>query len=270
MEILETELVSRKLVSWNVNGIRAAYRKGLADFLQAERPDVLCLQETKARPDQLSEEEASPAGYTSAFASAKKAGYSGVATFCRANCPPKEVKAAIGMAAYDNEGRFVISDHDDFILYNIYFPSGTSGEVRQNFKYGFLDDLYAHLKNLPKAQRDRVIICGDYNICHKPIDIHHPAQAEKLGLSGFLPDERAWMDRFAALGFVDSFRQVHGAEVSAYSWWSFRANSRAKNLGWRIDYFFVAEALRSKIKDAAILPHVQGSDHCPVSLTLSF
>lgn len=261
--------MSIKLVSWNVNGIRAAYKKGLADFINSEMPDILCLQETKARPDQLSEAEAAPDGYTASFASAKKAGYSGVATFCRHKPQPLSVRTAIGIQKYDDEGRFVISDHGAFELYNIYFPSGTSGEARQNFKYGFLDDLYAHLKELPKARRDRIIVCGDYNICHKPVDIHHPRQAEKLGLSGFLPDERAWMDRFAELGFIDSFRQHHGPEVSAYSWWSFRANSRAKNLGWRIDYFFVAEALRSRVLDAAILPNVQGSDHCPVSLTLS-
>lgn len=258
-----------KLVSWNVNGVRAAYKKGLSDFIRHEQPDILCLQETKARPDQLSEDEISPAGYAAHFASAKKAGYSGVATFFRDKPQPLSVKTAIGIPAYDDEGRFVITDHGAFKLYNIYFPSGTSGEERQNFKYGFLDDLYAHLKKLPKASRDKIVICGDYNICHKPVDIHHPKQAEKLGLSGFLPDERAWMDRFADLGFVDSFRHVHGPEVSAYSWWSFRANSRAKNLGWRIDYFFVAEALAGKIEGASILPAVQGSDHCPVTLSLA-
>jgi len=259
-----------KLISWNVNGIRSAYRKGLKDFLITEKPDLFCLQEIKAREEDLDDEQKVIDGYDISYFSAKKKGYSGVATFASSKSPfvPKKVQGGIGIEEYDSEGRFLISTHTNFTLYNIYFPSGTTGDIRQDFKYKFLDDFFDHLASLPKAQKERLIICGDFNICHKDIDIHHPKTAEKRQLSGFLPDERKWMDKFVELGFVDTFRHVHGTKPGNYSWWSFRANSRAKNLGWRIDYIFVSSKLADKITNAAILGKVEGSDHCPVVLEI--
>lgn len=255
-----------KLISWNVNGLRSVYNKGFLEFLKKEKPDLLCLQETKIGKDQISVTPETPLGYLPFFSGANKKGYSGVATYVKDSVTHREqnISFGLGKKEFDNEGRFVISDHKDFTLYNIYYPSGTSGEERQNFKYKFLDTLYDHLTSLPKAKLEKLIICGDYNICHKEIDIHHPDKAEKLELSGFLPDERLWMDKFADLGFTDSFRHINGEIKDKYSWWSYRAGSRGKNLGWRIDYFFVGSKLKKRIRDAKILDHVSGSDHCPV------
>lgn len=257
-----------KIISWNVNGLRAVCKKGFYDFLQKESPDILCIQETKALPEQLSPEEIAPTGYKSDFSSAVKKGYSGVAIYYKEDLDVKIIAKAIGLEKFDSEGRFIIFTAGDYLIYNIYFPSGTTGAERQSFKYEFLDALYDHLDKLPNAQKEKLIICGDYNICHKDIDIHHPRQAEKLELSGFLPAEKAWMDKFAASGLCDSFREIHGSEKKAYSWWSYRAGARGKNLGWRIDYFFVSNALKSKMKSAEILAHYTGSDHCPVMLEI--
>lgn len=257
-----------KLVSWNVNGIRSARQKGLLDFIVRQKPDILCLQETKAQPERLKENERTFSGYEILFSSAKKPGYSGVATLYRNRLPPSRAVPGIGIAKYDEEGRFLLTDHGDFLLCNAYFPSGTTGEVRQAFKYRFLDDFLNYLKTLPPRDFDRLIICGDFNICHRDIDIHHPAEAAKRQLSGFLPDERKWLDDFIAAGFVDAFRLIHGDKPGQYSWWSFRAGSRGKNLGWRIDYFMVSTKLASRVKDAAILQAVKGSDHCPLVLVL--
>ena len=265
-----------KLVCWNVNGIRSAHGKGLTSYLEKSAPDIICLQETKAHLAQLSAEQASPLGYTGVFVDAEKKGYSGVATLWRTdlkhpNLTPEKsaIRFGIGDPTFDREGRFVISDHKKFLLYNIYFPSGTSGDARQAYKYRFLDAFYNHLAALPKADRDRLVICGDFNICHREIDIHHPKEATKRQLTGFLPEERAWIDRFIQLGFVDCFRLIHGDQTQAYTWWSFRANSRAKNLGWRIDYFFVSTALADKVLGAEIESSVTGSDHCPINLVLA-
>ena len=257
-----------KLYCWNVNGLRAVYKKGFLDFLKYESPDILCLQETKASPEQLSSQELNPPGYKSAFSSAVKKGYSGVAVYYRQDLEIKILAKGINIERFDSEGRFLIFKINDYIIYNIYFPSGTTGAERQQFKYEFLDALFEHLQQLTKKEREKIIICGDYNICHKDIDIHHPRQAEKLELSGFLPAEKAWMDKFAESGFTDSFRYVHGIEKKLYSWWSYRAGARAKNLGWRIDYFFVATKLKEQIKNADILSNYLGSDHCPVMLDI--
>lgn len=259
-----------KLISWNVNGLRAVQKKGFAEFVKKEKPDILCLQETKIGRESLDKVDTSLKGYFSHFSSAVKPGYSGVASYFKDGSKVDEKKIGFGIKEkkFDDEGRFLISHHKDFVLYNIYFPSGTSGEIRQDFKYKFLNKLFKHIEKLPKATRDKLIICGDYNICHKEIDIHHPDKAEKLELSGFLPDERKWMDKFADAGFVDTFRHVNGEKKGIYSWWSYRAGARKKNLGWRIDYFFVADKLKKKIKDAKILTKVEGSDHCPIVLEL--
>jgi exodeoxyribonuclease-3 len=260
-----------KLISWNVNGIRAVHKKGFLSFVDQERPDVLSLQEIKIHENQLVEELLPPKGYTRFCSYAEKKGYSGVATYLESAVFHKEEKLQreLGSKQFDQEGRFLVTHIEDIVLYNVYIPSGTSGELRQSFKYSFLDFFLEHLKSLPKAIRKRVVLCGDFNICHRPIDIHHPAIAEKRQLSGFLPEERAWMDTFAGAGFFDTFRYVHGDEKQEFTWWSYRAGARGKNLGWRIDYFFVAEELLPRVKDAGILSSVEGSDHCPLYLELS-
>jgi len=261
-----------KLVSWNVNGLRSAIGKEFPNFISATNPDIVCLQETKIHSDALIPPHQIFDFYSAhhAFASTRK-GYSGVTTltknsgaFAIANHTP-----GFGVEEFDNEGRALICDYGPILLYNTYFPSGTSGEVRQNFKYSFLNQFAAHISQLSAKDRKRLVICGDFNICHKDIDIHHPREAERLKLTGFLPEERKWMDEFCELGFVDSYRHVHGEKPASYTWWSFRANSRAKNLGWRLDYFFVSKELKSKVVAAEIFDQIGGSDHCPIALELS-
>lgn len=259
-----------KMITWNVNGIRAARKGGFEDFIESEKPDILCLQETKVGASQLEEINMDLKGYQGHFSGAEKKGYSGVATYLHESLTDNALKVRTQLSSnlIDNEGRFVITEIKDLLLYNIYFPSGTTGEIRQEFKYNFLDQVLSHLKSLKKSIRERVIICGDFNICHKEIDIHHPKVAEKRQLSGFLPEERAWMDKLEAAGFIDAYRYVHGPKPDNYSWWSYRANSRDKNLGWRIDYFWTAKPLAKRIRDAKLYQTVRGSDHCPVSIEL--
>lgn len=258
-----------KLICWNVNGFRSAFGKGLPEFVAEKRPHALCVQEIKASPDVMVNEKFCLPGYRVFYSCAEKKGYSGVATWLREDVEePREVLHGIERPVFDNEGRVLIVRLKDFDLYNIYFPSGTTGDTRQAFKYRFLDALSDYIVRLPAEQKNRIVMCGDFNICHREIDIHHPEEATKRELSGFLPDERLWMDYFVALGFVDTFRHVHGDSRREYSWWSFRAGSRKKNLGWRIDYFFVAKALTDKVKNADILGSITGSDHCPITLEL--
>lgn len=250
-----------KIVSWNLNGIRACYKKGLTDFIQAESPDILCVQETKAHLDQV-EPAVQSLGYPHYYwSSAKKKGYSGVATFCLKE--PIEVKTGIGNDAYDSEGRFVISRHPDFELFNIYFPNGGSGEERHQFKQKFLNDLSQHLKKVLDQGRN-VIVVGDYNVAHKEIDVFDPVRLSKE--SGFLPEERDWFDSFLNLGFVDCFRKFHPDLKNKYSWWSYRELARISNRGWRIDYICVSTELAKKVTKASIHDTVEGSDHCPVSI----
>lgn len=257
-----------KLVCWNINGIRAAYKKGLDKQIKKFDADVLCFQETKALEEQLEDSQAHPPGYIGYYSSAVKKGYSGVATLVREDFKATKIRKGIEEPRFDDEGRFVVTRIAGIDIYNIYFPSGTTGDVRQDFKYEFLDSVLDHLNSLPTARKDKLIICGDFNICHREIDIHHPKEATKKQFSGFLPDERKWMDSLMESGFVDAFRHVHGDKPSVYTWWSFRANSRAKNLGWRIDYFVTSKKLAKKIKAAEIMMDVPGSDHCPISLEL--
>lgn len=252
-----------KIVSWNVNGIRACSKKGLLEFVDSEKPDVLCLQETKAHIEQV-EESLRTLGYAEGYwSSAQKKGYSGVATFL--NQKPKSVAKGIDISAYDNEGRFVITDHGDFLLYNIYFPNGGSGEERHQFKQKFLKDLNAHLKAQLSKGRE-VIVVGDYNVAHKEVDVYDPVRLSKE--SGFLPEEREWFDQFLNLGFVDTFRKFHPEQKEKYSWWSYRELARISNRGWRIDYICISRGLEARIKSADILDHIEGSDHCPVVITL--
>jgi exodeoxyribonuclease-3 len=232
-------------------------------WLQAVDPDVLMLQETKAQPEQIDVEAFEKLGYNVFIHSAEKKGYSGVAIFSKVQ--PDQVQTGCGIDKYDSEGRILRADFGDITLLSTYFPSGSSGEHRQAFKMDFLKDFTTFTENLLKARR-KVVISGDYNICHKPIDIHNPVSNKNS--SGFLPEERAWLTDFMDLGFMDSFRHFH-PEAHRYSWWSFRANARAKNLGWRIDYHMVSEGLRAQLEDADIHEEVKHSDHCPISLTLS-
>jgi exodeoxyribonuclease III len=253
-----------KILLWNVNGIRAAFRQNLAQLFDERYADVICLQEVKAWPEQLLPEQLNPAGYQSEFSCAQKKGYSGVSTFVHPEIKYRNVTKGLGEERFDQEGRILKISLKDFDLYNIYFPSGTSGELRQKYKYEFLNYIYDYFSALSSEARANSILCGDFNICHREIDIHHPKQAELLQLSGFLPEERAWMSRFLELGFYDAFRQLHGDVPSQYTWWSYRAGARGKNLGWRIDYFTCGENIRARLKSCQIRTELSGSDHAPV------
>ena len=251
-----------KIITYNVNGIRAAVRKGFMEWLEAANPDVVCIQETKAQPDQIPVFELEAMGYQTFIHSAVKKGYSGVAILSKKQ--PDHVERGIGIEKYDNEGRFIRADFGDVSIVSVYHPSGSSGDLRQDFKMQWLSDFQAYVSELKKS-RPKLIICGDYNICHRPIDIHDPVRNAKS--SGFLPEEREWMSGFLDDGFIDSFRHLN-KEPHQYSWWSYRANARANNKGWRIDYNMVTENLKDKIQHVAILPDAMHSDHCPVLLEI--
>lgn len=254
----------KKILSYNVNGLRAAVSKGFYDWLLSEQPDIICIQETKLQAGQIDIGDLVRAGYQTYWHYAEKKGYSGVATFCKQG--PDYVGNGMGMEKYDAEGRLLRTDWDETTLINVYIPSGTTGDIRQDFKMEFLKDFTSYINEL-KKERKRLIICGDYNICHKPIDINHPEKHQKS--SGFLPEERTWFDRFIESGFIDTFREFN-QQPEQYSWWSYRAGSRGKNLGWRIDYHLITPELRSQLKNAFILKDVEHSDHCPVGIEIEF
>ncbi len=251
-----------KLYSWNVNGIRAAERKGFLDWLDQTQPDILCLQETKARVDQLGSSLIEDHGYHTYWHSADKAGYSGVATFCKEE--PYFVQEGLGIDRFDSEGRVLITEHENFLLYNIYFPNGQKDDIRLNYKLDFYDELLP-IVNDQVENGNNVIITGDWNTAHNPIDLARPKENEKT--SGFMPIERERIDTYISHGWVDTFRYFH-AESDRYTWWTYRFGARERNIGWRIDYFFVNETLVEQLVDAEIHPDIMGSDHCPVSLTL--
>jgi exodeoxyribonuclease III len=256
---------SVKIVSWNVNGIRACYKKNLLDFVKSEAPDILCLQETKAHIDQV-EEAARTLNYKNSYwSSAQRKGYSGVATFC--NEAPAEIAKTFGFAEYENEGRIVKTVHPKFDLYNIYFPNGGSGEPRHIFKQKFLQDLNNYLSAEIKKGRS-IIVVGDYNVAHTSLDVYDPVRLAKE--SGFLPEERAWFDSFLELGFVDTFRNFKPNQEKRFSWWSYRELARISNRGWRIDYICITKDLLPYLKSAEILDQTEGSDHCPVVAEFSF
>jgi exodeoxyribonuclease III len=250
--------------SYNVNGLRSAISKGFDTWLQTSMPDFICLQEIKATPDQIDTSFLERLGYNHFWYPAQKKGYSGVAVFCKQK--PDNVIYGMGINNYDTEGRLIRTDFSDITHLAVYFPSGTSGDIRQLFKMQFLIDFDNYITSLQK-HRPNLIISADWNIAHTEIDINHPKKHTKM--SGFLPEERAWVDSFLAKGFTDTFR-IFNNEANQYSWWSYRANSRAKNLGWRIDYQLVTNNLADKIKSANIHTDVVHSDHCPISIILNY
>jgi exodeoxyribonuclease-3 len=250
-----------KIISYNVNGIRAALKKGFLDWLEVAKPDVICIQETKAHKDQLDLSEFENAGYPYHYwFSAQKKGYSSVAVLCKEK--PKHVEYGTGIETMDFEGRNLRVDFEAVSVMSMYLPSGTNLD-RLNFKLNYMDEFQEYINNL-KQEIPNLVICGDYNICHEEIDIHNP---KMKGVSGFLPEERTWISNFINSGFVDSFRSLN-QEVEAYSWWSYRANARANNKGWRLDYAMVSLPLEEKISRAYILPEAKHSDHCPIVLEL--
>jgi exodeoxyribonuclease III len=254
-----------KLVTWNVNGIRASYDKGLNQFVQEYAPDILCLQETKAHKDQVEPSQQSLGFEYNYWSSAQRKGYSGVATFL--NEQPKKVITTLDNQDYEKEGRIVWSQHEEFDLYNIYFPNGGSGPERHNFKQKFLKELVAHLKFEMKKGK-QIIVVGDYNVAYLEFDVHDPKRLSKE--SGFLPEEREWFNLFLQSGFTDVFRKLHPNKTEMYSWWSYRELARDRNKGWRIDHICVTDGLLKNLKSADILMQQKGSDHCPVVATFEF
>jgi len=251
-----------KVISYNVNGIRAALTKDFAGWLKAENPDVICLQETKAQPDQIDTMLFAELGYTSFLHSAEKKGYSGVAILTKT--APDNVVVGMNHPTFDAEGRVIRADFGDLSIMSVYIPSGSSGDERQAFKMQFLEAFLPFIEEVRKS-RPNLVVCGDYNICHKPIDINHPER--QIGVSGFLPEEREWLDRYEASGMVDSFR-IFDQSAEKYSWWSYRGGARFRNAGWRIDYHWVTKPVAEKLTSAAILADVIHSDHCPVSIEI--
>lgn len=252
-----------RIISYNVNGLRAAIKKGFIDWLKTNPADVVCLQEVKATEADIKVKELEDLGFTHHWFCAQKKGYSGVAIFSKQK--PTAVKGGCGIAQSDFEGRVIEADFGDIKIINAYFPSGTSGDLRQNYKYQWLQEFDEYLNTL-KKKNSKLVLCGDYNIAHQEIDIHDPKGNKKS--SGFLPEERAWMTQFLNNGWVDSFRHLH-PEPHRYSWWSQRFPSvRLNNKGWRIDYICITTALLPQLVDAEIFPDIKHSDHCPVYIKL--
>lgn len=254
-----------KLVTWNVNGIRASYEKGLQTFISDNKPDILCLQETKAHLEQVAPAIQNLGYQHSYWSSAVRKGYSGVATFL--NDKPQKILTSIDYPEYENEGRIIWSQHAQFDLYNIYFPNGGSGPERHDFKQKFLKNLTAHLK-FELATGKQIIVVGDYNVAHREVDVYDPIRLSKE--SGFLPEERAWFNQFLNLGFIDSYRHLNPNEKDIYSWWSYRELARIKNRGWRIDYICISQGLLPYLKSCEVLMRQEGSDHCPVVAEFAF
>ena len=251
-----------KLISWNVNGIRAAEKKGILKWLEKEEPDILCVQETKAHVEQLSKELINPNGYKTFWVSGEKKGYSGVAAFTKVE--PKKIETGFGVKKYDSEGRILALNYSDFILFNIYFPNGQRDAERLKYKLGFYDEFLKYVDKL-KEKGKKIIICGDVNTAHKEIDLARPK--ENINTSGFLPIEREWMDKFVEHGYIDTFRHFV-KESGHYTYWDTITRARERNVGWRIDYFFISPNLLKNLKVAFIMSEVMGSDHCPLGIEI--
>jgi exodeoxyribonuclease-3 len=252
----------KKLLCWNVNGIRAIKNKGFLEWFRKESPDILCLQETKAQPDQLDTDLKEVEGYNVYWNYPEKKGYAGVAVYTRDK--PQDVKFDFVTSGLDTEGRIIIASYAAFILMNVYFPNGGAGNKRVPYKLDFYERFLLYCDGLVKAGQ-KLIICGDLNTAHQEIDLARPK--ENVKNTGFLPEERAWMDKFVAHGYVDTFRYFH-KEPGQYTYWDMKTGARARNVGWRIDYFFVSENLLPSVASSFIRPTVMGSDHCPIGMTL--
>lgn len=252
-----------KIISYNVNGIRAAMSKNLTGWLKETNPDVLCVQETKAQPEQIETAELNEMGYFCFVHSAHRKGYSGVAIFTR--IPPNNIVAGMDLHKYDSEGRVLRADFDDLTVVTVYIPNGSSTGERHQFKMDFLADFQHYISTL-RETRPNIIVCGDFNIAHKPVDIYDPESHE--GTSGYLPEERAWLNEFESSGMADSFREFD-KNGGNYTWWDMRTFARGKNLGWRIDYFWVSQPLKNRLESAGILSDAFHSDHCPVMLQVT-
>ena len=254
-----------RIISWNVNGIRAVEKRGFFDWLKKEDPDILCLNETKAEPGQLAPHFIKPEGtaYTSFWASAKKRGYSGVAIYTKEQ--PQDVRH-LGKPEFDDEGRVLIADYKKFSLIAAYFPNSQDERKRLDYKLAFNHAMLSLCKSIVKKGR-HFLLCGDYNVAHTPIDLARPKANENN--AGYLPEEREWMDKFLAAGYVDTFRHFHPGETGCYSWWSYMGQAREKNIGWRIDYHCVDTGFLPKVKSSIIRPEITGSDHCPVEISFN-
>lgn len=253
-----------RLISWNVNGARAVFKKGFSEWLDDAAPDILCLQETRAEPEQLEPAMAAPLGYHTVWnPSRAKKGYSGTSIFSRK--PPKSVELGLGAEEFDVEGRTIVAEFDDFVLINAYFPNGRRDHSRVPYKLAYCD-LFLEICEKYRAAGRAVVFCGDLNTSHREIDLARPASNKNT--TGFLPDERAWIDRVVEAGYIDSYRQLYPNREGAYTWWSMPMRARERNVGWRLDYFFVSPDLATQVSEANILSDVMGSDHCPVELVL--
>ncbi|PCI36349.1 MAG: exodeoxyribonuclease III [Elusimicrobia bacterium] len=254
-----------RVLSWNVNGIRAVAKKGFLEWLPSSKGDIVCLQETKALPEQLTDEIKNIKKYRSSFHSAERKGYSGVAIYSKPEV--RTIEGSLGEPEFDREGRVLVHHYPEFTIFNVYFPNGKSRQDRLDYKMRF----YAWFLNLMKRYRRKgiknLVVCGDVNTAHKEIDLSRPKENSKT--SGFLPEERAWIDKFLEAGFIDTFREFDTGGEN-YTWWDMITRARDRNVGWRIDYFFISESLRKNLKSARILPDIMGSDHCPIEIQLQF
>jgi exodeoxyribonuclease-3 len=266
-----------KIVSWNINGYRAITGQNqskrldtvsnsnkLFEYIEKAEPDIICLQETKANLEQIANELLFPLGYSGSYFSAERKGYSGVATFAKTQIINIEHKNGFGIEKYDVEGRVIITQYSDFSLFNVYFPNGKKDDIRLNYKLEFYHKLFQYV-DIVRQKQPNIIVCGDYNTAHKPIDLAHPKENEKI--SGFLSIEREKLDAICADGYIDAFR-LFNQEADQYSWWSNMRNARQKNVGWRIDYFFLTKPLEKKVKSCYMEQQILGSDHCPIVLEL--
>jgi exodeoxyribonuclease-3 len=261
-------MVKYTIYSWNVNGIRATLKNGLLQWVDETDPDIVCFQETKAHEDQIPKKLKNLKGYQSFWQLGERKGYSGVANLHKEDKQPITISTSIGVDEFDAEGRVLLAEYPEFTLFNIYFPNGKKNKERLEYKMRFYDRIYELCEELLDRGKS-IIVCGDINTAHKEIDLANPKPNSKY--SGFLPMEREWIDKFLELGFIDSYRHVHGDIEGAYTWWTQRVKSaKANNVGWRIDYFYLSKDLDENLKAAEIYPDVVGSDHCPISITLEF